>query len=102
MVHTPMEIEILEQKDNRLLFRNEYRAIIHHIKESTPKRIETRDLLAARVNADAERTCIIKIESEFGMGQSKASFHVYDDSEHMNSVELPHILKRNGFVSEEA
>ena len=96
-----MEIEILEQKENKLLFRNEIKAKLLHIKESTPKRIETRNLLAAKVNADADRTCIIKIDGEYGMGQSNALFHVYDNADNMKTVELPHILKRNGFISEE-
>lgn len=97
-----MEIEILEQKENKLLFRTEYTAKLMHIKEPTPKRLETRNKLAANVNADADRTTIIKIDSEFGLGQSKVLFHVYDTPENMNSVELPHILKRNGFINEES
>ena len=95
-----MEIEILEQKENKLLFRTEYKAKLIHIKESTPKRVETRDKLAANVNADADRTVVINIESEFGMGQSNVIFHVYDSPDNMKSVELPYILKRNGFIEE--
>ena len=95
-----LEIEILKQKENKLLFRTEYTAKLMHIKEATPKRLETRDKLAANVNADADRTTIIKIDSEFGLGQSKVLFHVYDTPETMNAVELLHILKRNGFATE--
>jgi small subunit ribosomal protein S24e len=96
-----LEIEIIDKKENKLLFRTEYKAKLLHIKEATPKRIETRNKLAASVNADAERTAIIKIDSEFGMGQSNVTFHVYDTPENLKAVELPHILKRNGFLSEE-
>jgi small subunit ribosomal protein S24e len=96
-----LEIEILKEKENNLLFRKEYQAVAHHIKESTPKRSATRDKLAATVNADADRTVVIKIESEFGMGQSNVTFHVYDNHEHMKATELPYILKRNGFLTEE-
>jgi len=97
-----LEFEILEQKENVMLHRTEFRAKIKHIKETTPKRVEAQKKLSAFCNADADRTVIIKIDSEYGMGQSNVTFHVYDNSENMKAVELPHILKRNGFGPEEA
>lgn len=97
-----MEIEIIDKKENKLLFRTEYSAKLLHIKEATPPRVDTKNKLAAKVNADADRTAVIKIDSEYGIGSSNVIFHVYDDSKHMNAVENRHILKRNGFITEES
>jgi small subunit ribosomal protein S24e len=96
-----MEVEILTNKENKLLRRKEIIAKISHINESTPKRLETRDKLAASVNADAERTVVVKIDGEFGRSVSQVEFRVYDDANHMKAIEFPYILKRNGFVEEE-
>ena len=97
-----MEIEILNKNQNKLLFRTEITARFLHINESTPKRLETRDKLAATVNSDADKTVIVKMDSEFGKAVSTVEFRVYDDPEHMKSIEFPYILKRNGFIQEEA
>ena len=97
-----MEVEILTTNENKILHRKEITAKVSHINEATPKRLETRDKLAASVNSDADRTVIVKIDSEFGRAVSEVSFRVYDDPIHMKAIEFPYILKRNGFVEEEA
>ena len=97
-----MEIEILTTNENKLLHRKEITAKVSHINEATPKRLDTRDKLAASVNSDSDRTVIVKIDSEFGKSVSKVEFRVYDDPTQMKSIEFPFILKRNGFLEEEA
>lgn len=97
-----MEVEILTKNENKLLHRQEITAKISHINEATPKRLETRDKLAASVNSDSDRTVIVKIDSEFGKSVSKVEFRVYDTPDQMNAVEFPYILKRNGFIDKEA
>lgn len=96
-----MEIEIIAEKENKLLNRKEYTARILHMAEPTPDRITSRDKLAASVNADKDRTLIIKIKSDFGKGQSNVDFRVYETPEKLKQIELPHLLKRNGLFSEE-
>lgn len=96
-----MEVEILTKNENKLLHRTEIKAKISHINEGTPKRLETRDKLAATVNSDADRTVIVKMDSEFGKSVSNVEFRVYEDPTQMKSIEFPYILKRNGFLEEE-
>ena len=95
-----MEIKILNEKDNRLLKRKEYEAVIFHNSEPTPKRIEVRDRVAALANAEPERTVVCKIDTEFGWGHSKLTFRVYDNPEIMKQIELAYLLKRNGHIEE--
>ena len=97
-----MEVEILTTNENKLLHRKEITAKVSHINEGTPKRLETRDKLAATVNSDADRTVIVKMDSEFGRSVSRVEFRVYDEPAQMKAIEFPHILKRNGFLEEEA
>ena len=78
-----MEVQILSEKDNRLLKRKEYSAIISHMAEKTPQRIEIRDKIAALTNADNNRTIIISEKTEYGLGRTKLNFRVFDSSEMM-------------------
>ena len=95
-----MEIEIISETNNSLLKRKEFMALISHMAESTPARQIARDKLAASVNADKDNTLIIKIKSVFGAGKSKVQFRVYENTEQLKKIELPHLLKRNGFIEE--
>ena len=97
-----MEIEILKTTNNDLLHRKEITALVSHLKEATPKRLETRNKLAATVNSDSDKTVVVKIDSDYGRSVSKVIFHVYEDTEQLKKVELPYLLKRNGFIEEEA
>lgn len=96
-----MEIKIISERDNKLLHRKEYAAVVTHLAESTPTRQVTRDKLAAHVNADKDRTAVIKIEKHFGIAQSNITFRVYENQDQLLAVELSHIAKRNGFTTEE-
>lgn len=95
-----MEIKIVSEAENSLLKRKEYMAMISHLAESTPTRQVVRDKLAATVNADKDKTLVIKIKSVFGAGKSKVQFRVYEKTEQLKIIELPHLLKRNGFIEE--
>lgn len=95
-----MEIKILDQFDNRLLKRIEYNAVIEHISEATPKRIEVRNKVAAMTNSDTDKTVVSVIMSEFGLGRSKLEFRIYDSTEMMKNIELPYLLKRNGHIED--
>ena len=102
MVNFKLEIEINSEHENKLLQRIEYTARISHMSESTPSRVTTRDKLAAHVNADKDRTLVINIRSDYGGGQSKVNFRVYESNDQMMKIELPYLLKRNGLLIEES
>ena len=96
-----MEVQILSEKDNRLLKRKEYHAIINHMAEKTPQRTEIREKVAALTNADNNRTIIISEKTEYGLGRTKLNFRVYDTADMMKKIELQYYLKRNGFIEKE-
>ena len=96
-----MEINISSETDNRVLLRKEYEAVVTHTNEATPKRIDVKEKIAALTNSDPERTVVVNIVSEYGIGRSKLVARIYDTPEMMNKVELPYLLKRNGHITEE-
>ncbi|MFB0544784.1 MAG: 30S ribosomal protein S24e [Asgard group archaeon] len=90
-----MEIEVIEDKKNPLLYRQEISFIIHHPGEATPSRYDVRKKIAAKFNADVERTFIRSILSEYGSATSKGEAAIYDSNELAEKIEEEHIRKRN-------
>ncbi len=93
-----MEIEVLDKRYNPLLRRTEVKARVSHLGSATPTRSEVRRQLAARLNADLERTVVLKILTPFGVSESNVEAHVYDDKETMLKTEKPYILVRNQII----
>lgn len=93
-----MEIEVVEKRYNPLLGRTEVKARVSHFGSATPTRSEVRRQLAARLNADLERTVVLKVLTPFGISESNVEAHVYDDKETMLRTEKPYILVRNQII----
>ena len=90
-----MKIEVIEDKKNPLLYRQEISFIIHHSGEVTPSRYDLRKKIAAKFNADVERTYIRSILSEYGSATSKGEATIYDTAELGEKIEEEHIRNRN-------
>ncbi|MEX2721688.1 MAG: 30S ribosomal protein S24e [Candidatus Wukongarchaeota archaeon] len=90
-----MEIEVIKDKKNPLLYRQEISFIIHHAEEATPSRYDVRKKIAAKFNTDIERTYIRSILSEYGSATSKGEASIYDTPELGEKIEEEHIRKRN-------
>ena len=90
-----MEIEVIGDKKNPLLYRQEISFIIHHPGEVTPSRYDLRKKIAAKFNADVERTYIRSILSEYGSATSKGEAAIHDTAELGEKIEEEHIRKRN-------
>ena len=90
-----MEIEILEDKENRLLKRREIQFKITHENEATPKRSEVTSQLVSSIGTSKDKIVIDNIKAEFGLPQSKGYAKVYQSKEDALYFERKHILKRN-------
>jgi len=95
-----MEVEIVEDRENRLLRRREVRFKLSYIGK-TPTRQEVRGKLAALLNSDKELTVLDKVKSEYGSQTALGYVKVYADREAMKT-EPEYMLKRNFGVKEKA
>ncbi|KKH50890.1 30S ribosomal protein S24 [Methanosarcina sp. 1.H.T.1A.1] len=89
-----MDIKILKDKNNALLNRRELDFIVKY-EGSTPSRSDVRNKLAAMLNAPLELLIIQRINTEYGMQESKGYAKLYEDASRMKAVELEYVLKRN-------
>ena len=91
----PMKVEILSEKENKPLGRKEIAFQIDHIGASTPSRADIRSKIVAQFNADASSVAISTLDTNFGIGITKGSAHIYTDAAQMKRIELDHMVKRN-------
>jgi len=87
--------EIIEEKYNPLIKRREVVVKITHIGKSTPSRAAIKHSLAKYYNVSIEQVIVREINTEYGIGLSKAIVHVYDSVERAKMFEPEYILKRD-------
>ena len=98
-----MEIQILEEKDNPLLERNEIQLRI--IQDAgSPKIADLRKKIAAQLSLDESLFVVQNVYAEYGMNESRCLLKAYKTKERLKEVEADHVLQKNGLleVSHEA
>lgn len=94
-----MDMEILNNVENKLYDRIEILAKIVHKNSSTPKRDEIRKEISARLNKDLNLIVVKKISTIFGKQESLVKVYIYNNKDVMMKIEPKYILKRNGIVN---
>lgn len=89
-----MDIKVLEEKKNPLLYRREVKFSVSH-NLGTPSRDEIKAKIAAYLNSTPELVIIDHMNSEFGKRETKGYAKIYETAERMKSTETEHIVQRN-------
>ena len=90
-----MEIQIQENKENALLDRREILFTLRHDGETTPSRVQVRQLLASQIGTRTENVVIESMQSEYGRGASRGVARAYKTVDAARGTERAHLLKRN-------
>ncbi len=95
-----MEIEITEERENRLLNRKEVFFRLKHGEESgkkgaSPSREETRDALIKKLRCGPKLLVINEMRTEFGKRETAGYAKVYESEDRLREIEREHILIRN-------
>ena len=93
--------EIVEERYNPLIKRKEVTIVISHPNAGTPMRFVVREAIAKHYNVEIDKVYVRKIESEYGMAQTRVYAHIYDSVERALSFEPKHIIIRNKGFEEE-
>ena len=91
--------EVVRDFYNPIIKRRELDLVIHHVTKPTPMRINLRLAISERFGAPIERVYVRSIETEYGIGRSRARVHIYDSAERAKQFEPKHIIDRNGGVN---
>jgi len=89
------EIEIKEEKENKLLNRRELVLVISHGTNPIPSRDDIKNRISNFMNVSKEQVIIDKINSEFGMDKTQVFTKVYNKKDDALKYEAEYSLKRN-------
>jgi len=90
-----VKIDILRQRENKVLNRREIDFRIDHVGGTTPSRADIRAKLAAQLDSDLSAVVIRRLKSRYGIGITEGIARIYTDSEHARSIEIGYVLKRH-------
>ncbi len=90
-----MELEINQKKNNPLFKRTEVYFTITHENEKTTNRKIIQNELATALNAKKDSIIVERIDSSFGLQQTKGYAKVYASKKDAEAIERKHQLKRN-------
>jgi len=96
-----VKMYVIEEKYNPLIKRIEITGLIYHIGKGTPARKDIREVVAKEYGKPIDAVYIRKLESEFGIGRTRAIIHVYDSVERALAFEPKHIIRRDKGEKEE-
>jgi small subunit ribosomal protein S24e len=97
-----MELKIVSNKENALMGRKEIVFTLRHEGETTPSRVQVRQLLASEVGSKTENVVIDSMESEYGLGKTTGTARAYKSADEARKTERVHLLKRNALYVEKA
>jgi small subunit ribosomal protein S24e len=95
-----MKIDILEERENKLLGRREIKFKIVH-EGPTPPRNEVREKLIAMLGAKPDAFILKSYRSRFGGGVSVGTCRVYSSKEKALEIESKPLLIKNGILPKE-
>ena len=75
---------------------------LRHAGETTPSRVQVRQLLASEIGSKTENVVIDSMESEYGLGQTTGTARAYRSADDARKTERVHFLKRNALYVEKA
>lgn len=95
-----MEIDIIERKENPMLYREELRVEILHQGEGTPPREAVRERLAAKLDRDMNVIVVRDLDTKFGTTCTVGDVRCYEDASYTFEIEKNHMLEKNNIGSE--
>ena len=96
-----VSVEIVKEKDNRLIGRRELSVFIHHVGKGTPAIPVLRTKLSQKLDVNIGCIYIRKLQTEYGIGRSLGIVHIYDSPNKARSFEPEYIIDRNKTLEEE-
>jgi len=96
-----LEVEVIEETENPLLYRTEIKFVVRHEDGGTPTRAEVLKKLAAVLDVDKEVLLLDRMESEFGKRETVGYAKVYESVEKLEEIEPEHKVERHRRVLEQ-
>ena len=90
-----MEIDIIEQNDNKVLKRNEVKFICNYEGEPTPKILDVKSKLIALLNTKKDLIVVDSVQPHYGEPKALGYAKVYDSKADLEYIETENIIAKN-------
>lgn len=95
-----MDLEITQNIDNALFGRKDVKFVIKHDGETTPTRVQVRQLVASEIGTKTENVVIDHMESATGKAATRGVARAYANTDLARKQERVHFLKRNNLFQD--
>ena len=96
-----MEIDIFEEKENKLFNRKEIKFYVDYDGEATPKVLDIKSKLVALLNTKKDVIVVDNVQPHYGEPKALGYAKVYDTVEDLEYIETKHVIAKNTEVVEE-
>ncbi|WP_407421384.1 30S ribosomal protein S24e [Methanobrevibacter sp.] len=96
-----MEIDIFEEKENKLFNRKEIKFYVDYDGEATPKVLDIKSKLVALLNAKKDVVVVDNVQPHYGEPKALGYAKVYDTIDDLKYIEAEHIIAKNTEPEEE-
>ena len=90
-----MEIEFIEEKENKLFNRKEIKFYVDYDGESTPKILDIKSKLVALLNTKKELLVVDNVQPHYGEPKALGYAKVYETVDDLKYIETNHVLAKN-------
>ena len=97
-----MEIEFIEEKENKLFNRKELKFYVDYDGEATPKILDIKSKLVALLNTKKELLVVDNVQPHYGEPKALGYAKVYETVEDLEYIETKSVIAKNTEASEEA
>lgn len=96
-----MEIEFIEEKENKLFNRKEIKFYVDYDGEATPKILHIKSKLVALLNTKKELIVVDNVQPHYGEPKALGYAKVYETVDDLKYIETQHVLAKNEEPAEE-
>ncbi|MBS7258385.1 MULTISPECIES: 30S ribosomal protein S24e [Methanobrevibacter] len=90
-----MEIEFIEEKENKLFNRKEIKFYVDYDGEATPKILDIKSKLVALLNTKKELLVVDNVQPHYGEPKALGYAKVYETVDDLKYIETNHVLAKN-------
>ena len=97
-----MEIDIFEEKENKVFNRKEIKFYVDYDGEATPKILDVKSKLVALLNTKKDLIVVDNVQPHYGEPKALGYAKVYDTVDDLEYIETKHVIAKNTEVAEPA
>ena len=90
-----MEIDIFEEKENKLFNRKEIKFYVDYDGEATPKVLDIKSKLVALLNTKKDLIVVDNVQPHYGEPKAIGYAKVYDTVDDLKYIEAKHVIAKN-------